>query len=204
MANKYLFIINNLFSIYDRVMLLKLFVDSSDNELHTKYLQAAEKHNNKLFNNPHHIDAGFDLYAPGKEPNNSDALPFYGSGYINKLDTKVCCSAKIYTDSKKVYNTGYYMHPRSSLSKTPLRLANSTGIIDSGYRGHLIGMFDVIHSSKNQTEINAPDFYGAKYERYLQICAPSLVPIVVEVVCSMEELGEETERGHGGFGSTGR
>jgi dUTP pyrophosphatase len=105
------------------------------------------------------------------------------------------------------------MHPRSSLSKTPLRLANSTGIIDAGYRGHLIGMFDVIHSS-NKKEIQkieiqntkelVPDFYGAKYERYLQICAPSLVPIVVEVVSSMEELGEETERGDGGFGSTGR
>jgi dUTPase len=92
-------------------------------------------------------------------------------------------------------------HP---LNRHDLPFVTTSGIIDSGYRGHLIGMFDVIHSSKNQTEINAPDFYGAKYERYLQICAPSLVPIVVEVVGSMEELGEETERGDGGFGSTGR
>jgi dUTPase len=204
MASKYLFIVNNLLNIYDRVMVLKLFVDSSDNELHTKYSKAVEKHNNKLFNNPQHIDAGFDLYAPGKEPNNSDALPFYGAGYINKLDTKVSCSAKIYTDTGKAYNTGYYMYPRSSISKTPLRLANSTGVIDAGYRGHLIGMFDLVGPEKTLNDIQVPAFYGAKYERYLQVCAPNLVPIVVEVVSSMEELGEQTERGDGGFGSTGR
>jgi dUTPase len=203
MATKYLFTVNSLFTIYDRVMVLKLFVDSSDVELHTKYKTAAEKHNNKLFNNPHHIDAGFDLYAPGCEPNNSDALPFYGQGQVNKLDTKVCCSAKIYSDTGKSYNTGYYMYPRSSISKTPLRLANSTGIIDSGYRGHLIGMFDLVNTP-SMVEPSTPSFYGAKYERYLQICAPCLVPIVVEVVSSIGELGEKTERGDGGFGSTGR
>jgi len=41
-----------------------------------------------------------------------------------------------------------------------------------------------------------------KLERYLQICAPSLVPIYVERVYSKEDLGEKTERGEGGFGST--
>jgi dUTPase len=43
-----------------------------------------------------------------------------------------------------------------------------------------------------------------KYDRLLQICAPGLVPIVVEIVNTMEELGSQTERGTGGFGSTGR
>jgi dUTPase len=37
----------------------------------------------------------------------------------------------------------------------------------------------------------------------VQICAPGLVPIIVELVDSLEELGE-TARGEGGFGSTGR
>ena len=36
------------------------------------------------------------------------------------------------------------MYPRSSIYKTPLRLANNTGIIDSGYRGNLMGAFDNI------------------------------------------------------------
>ena len=34
-------------------------------------------------------------------------------------------------------NIGYYLYPRSSISKTPLILANSVGIIDSGYRGNI-------------------------------------------------------------------
>jgi dUTPase len=38
----------------------------------------------------------------------------------------------------------------------------------------------------------------------VQICAPGLVPILVQIVDSMEELGGETARGGGGFGSTGR
>jgi dUTP pyrophosphatase len=108
------------------------------------------------------------------------------------------------TDTGKIYNTGYYMYPRSSLSKTQLRLANSTGIIDSGYRGHLIGMFDVVNIQKNISDDNDFDYCGYKYDRYLQICSPGLVPILVKIVNNKEELGEETERGEGGFGSTGR
>jgi len=38
----------------------------------------------------------------------------------------------------------------------------------------------------------------------LQICAPNLAPIVVEVVNNMDDLGDETERGINGLGSSGR
>jgi dUTP pyrophosphatase len=100
------------------------------------------------------------------------------------------------------------MYPRSSISKIPLRLANSTGIIDAGYRGHLTGMFDVVFDAarcqNDLSDDNEADFFGKKFDRYVQICAPGLVPILVEVVNTLEELGEETERGSGGFGSTGR
>ena len=94
--------------------------------------------------------------------------------------------------TNKSYNTGYYIYPRSSLSKTNLRLANSTGIIDAGYRGHIIGVFDVLA----ETQI-------LNHERLVQICAPGLVPIVVSLVDQLEDLGEQTQRGTGGFGSTG-
>ncbi len=108
------------------------------------------------------------------------------------------------TDNRKVFNTGYYMYPRSSLSKTPLRLANSTGIIDSGYRGNLMAMFDVINLPDNLSDSREADYFGRKLDRYVQICAPGLVPIIVEIVNSIEDLGNETIRGGGGFGSTGR
>jgi dUTP pyrophosphatase len=105
------------------------------------------------------------------------------------------------------------MYPRSSLSKTKLRLANSVGIIDSGYRGNLIGMFDVVNmddeaqtqsiSHQKKEEYKDYDFCAKVNDRLVQICAPGLVPIYVEIVNSIDELGSETERGVGGFGSTG-
>jgi dUTP pyrophosphatase len=113
-------------------------------------------------------------------------------GEVVKIDFEIQCSAQVITDSGKVYNTGFYMYPRSSLSKTRLRLANAVGIIDSGYRGNLIGAFDIID-----------DCSVTKNTRLTQICAPSLMPIFVTVVDNLSDLGEQTERGTGGFGSTG-
>lgn len=188
----------SLLNMYDKVMVLRVFVDSDDDRLRDMYRNAAIAHNNKLLTNMPHIDAGFDLFAP-------ETIDFFGPGWpqkspVNKLDFKICCAARMHADTGKNYNTGYYMHPRSSLSKTQLRLANSTGIVDAGYRGHLIGMFDVVNSPPNSQS----SYSGMKYDRYLQICAPGLVPIMVEIVDSLGDLGSETERGAGGFGSTGR
>lgn len=203
--------INTLLNIYGRVMLLKLYVDDeNDLELKNMYINASHKHNKKIFNNPQFIDAGFDLFAPGQK--DCETIRFYcpdkenreKRDYVNKLDLNVCCSARMLTDRNKCFNTGFYMYPRSSISKTHLRLANSTGIIDAGYRGHLMGMFDVVNIPKDVDDDREADYYGKKFDRYLQICAPGLVPIIVEVVNQKEDLGEETERGNGGFGSTGR
>jgi dUTP pyrophosphatase len=111
----------------------------------------------------------------------------------------------MYCDTGKIFNTGFYMYPRSSLSKTRLRLANSVGIIDSGYRGNLIGMFDVVNiENENINEINGGDYFAKVNDRLVQICAPGLIPILVEIVENEYELGNETsERGSGGFGSSG-
>ena len=182
-------ILDPLLTMYDKVMVLKLYIDSTDPDLYKKYSDAVMHHNANLFNKPDQINAGFDLFSPNEDEVLDDEVLV--STY--KLDLQVCCSAKMVTPTKE-YNTGYYMYPRSSLSKTGLRLENSVGIIDSGYRGHLIGMFDQIYTPH----------IGLKYDRYLQICAPELVPIVVELVNSMNELGQPTDRGAGGFGSTGR
>ena len=97
------------------------------------------------------------------------------------------------------------MYPRSSLSKTKLRLANSVGIIDAGYRGNLIGMFDItnIDELARGDKNREADYVAKEYDRLVQICAPGLVPIYVEIVHDISELSIETERGDGGFGSTG-
>jgi hypothetical protein len=213
-SNSTLFIntVNNLLNTYEKVMVLNVFVDSNDDNLKHTYINAANSHNNKVIHLQEHIDAGFDLFAPGNQGEAFNhygiEIPFFGPGRedrnpVNKLDFMVSCSAQMVTDGGKCFNTGYYMYPRSSLSKTQLRLANSVGIIDSGYRGHLTGMFDVVNIDSNIHNSEA-DFWGRKFDRYVQICAPGLVPILVQIVDSMEELGGETVRGGGGFGSTGR
>lgn len=180
---------NLLLQKYDKFMHLKLFVDSTDNELINKYVNAIYNHHNKLLNNIDNIDAGFDIFSPRQFCFNDPTI-------VNKLDYQICCSAKIYKNNYnniKTFNTGFYMYPRSSISKSNVRLANNVGIIDSGYRGHLMGMFDIIYD--DNVIIN-------KFDRHLQICAPGLIPIVVELVDLREELGVETIRGNGGFGST--
>jgi dUTP pyrophosphatase len=184
-----MFIHNNLLQYYPKYMHLRLYADGS--ELYTKYYEAIYNHNLKLNNNPNHIDAGFDLFSPYPE--------FVCiSENVNKLDLKVKCSAQIVERDAngqiRSYNTGYYMHPRSSISKTPLRLANSTGIVDSGYRGNLIGMMDCIR----------PHYTVERFDRLIQICAPGLIPIFVELVDKVEDLGAETIRGERGIGSSGR
>jgi len=176
----------NLLNIYGKYMHMKLFVDAiEDQELLDAYTNAVNLHNSKLVDHPDMVDAGFGILTP------TDLTLSNRVG--NKVDFKVACACKMVT-FQGYYNTGFYMYPRSSISKTPLRLANNVGIIDAGYRGHLIGMFD-LQLENEETTIT-------KYNRYLQVCAPGLVPIVVEIVSSLEELGE-TVRGNGGFGSTG-
>jgi dUTP pyrophosphatase len=191
---------------HDRFMCLKIFVDSDDLELKNAYINAAVAHNQKIMADCHFFDAGFDMFLP---QNTHFDMAVSGhntaSKNVNKIDFKIKCCAKIHllgaSDENKSYFSGFYTHPRSSLSKTPLRLANSTGIIDAGYRGNLIGMFDCIWTDDSSTNLN--NYSSAKFTRLLQICAPSLIPIYVEIVGSVEELGPITSRGTGGIGSTG-
>ena len=101
---------------------------------------------------------------------------------------------------------GFYLYPRSSISKTRMRLANSVGIIDAGYRGDLIAAVDTI-GIFGSTDIwhiwNETLAPVKKYDRYFQVCAPDLSPFLVHLVETEQELSPPTERGTGGFGSTG-
>ena len=106
-----------------------------------------------------------------------------------KVDLGVKCAAF----DKNGDPISFYVYPRSSIGKTKVRLANCVGIIDSGYRGCLGVMFDNI--SKSPVEVE-------KGTRLVQICSPTLSPIKVEVVANEDVLGS-TQRGAGGFGSTG-
>ena len=82
--------------------------------------------------------------------------------------------------------------PRSSIKKTELILSNSVGVIDSGYRGELQATFK---------KTNGLDSLSYKVgDRIAQIMIVPYPQIQFEEV---EELSN-TERGEGGFGSTGK
>ena len=83
-----------------------------------------------LYENHQHYnpgDSGLDLYIP----NDIDVY----LGETKFIDLEIQCEM---INSKKNKNTSYYLYPRSSISKTPLILANQVGIIDAGYRGNII------------------------------------------------------------------
>jgi dUTP pyrophosphatase len=81
--------------------------------------------------------------------------------------------------------------PRSSIAKTPLRLCNSIGLIDGGYRGEIMAAVDNIKTEDYSVEPN---------QRLFQLVAMSGAPIAFDIV---DKLADST-RGVGGFGSTGK
>ena len=139
-----------------------------------------------------HIDAGFDLFTPN---NNILAPGIMGQ----KVSMGIKCSMTFNN-----IPVAYYLYPRSSTgAKTPLRLSNSVGIIDSGYRGYIIALFDNISHEGKDDELGEWDYVIYKDDRVVQICPPNIAyPIYPELVDKVEELGI-TMRDEGGFGSTG-
>jgi len=185
---------------YPNVLLLKLCIDDLD--LRERYREHVQTHNQRVIENKYY-DSGFDLLTP----TTLQVVP----GDLLKIDYGVKCAAynSVLTGTLafennemrancRVHPSAFYIYPRSSISKTPMRLANSVGIIDSGYRGNLIGAFDsqVYSGVGGVLELEHEIIEGSKL---LQICGPMLQPILVEIVDALDE----TERGSGGFGSTG-
>lgn len=88
--------------------------------------------------------------------------------------------------------------PRSSITRKVLMLANAVGVIDSGYRGPLKVVFKPAPAFKMDSFLSNMAEYTAG-ERVAQLMIIPTPDIQLEVV---DELSE-TERGEGGFGSTG-
>tara|TARA_Y100000814_G_C12254016_1_gene376067 strand:+ start:176 stop:613 length:438 start_codon:yes stop_codon:yes gene_type:complete len=123
----------------------------------------------------HDGDAGLDLYVL------EDIEILSGETKLIKLG--ICCEPM---DGK-----AYYLFPRSSISKTPLRMSNSIGLIDGGYRGEIMASCDNIKDF---------DYIVEKGQRLFQLVAIDSSPISYKVVDKLSE----TTRGDGGFGSTGK
>lgn len=81
--------------------------------------------------------------------------------------------------------------PRSSISKTPHTLANSVGVIDSGYRGSI-----KLRMRYDDSRDDMEYAYGDKIGQLI------ILPIPTVELVEVSKLSD-TERGSGGFGSTG-
>ncbi|KAH0472950.1 MAG: hypothetical protein KVP17_004668 [Porospora cf. gigantea B] len=125
----------------------------------------------------HTGDAGLDLYVP-----EDITIPGHSSGFV---PLGISCAA--FEEGK---NVAWLLFPRSSICKTPLRLANSIGLIDAGYRGEIKAAVDNIYA-----------------EAYTVKRGSRIVQAVSFKGCSVrmsiaKEHGFSTERAEGGFGST--
>ena len=151
---------------------MQLNIVLTDSSLQEYYLKYTEDGFNKQ------EDSGIDLFCP----EDIEILP----GETVSIDFKIKCCL-----NHGSLNYPYFIFPRSSISKKPIRLANCVGIIDKGYRGTLKGMFD---------NIKTEPYTVKKGERIIQLCAPNLCPI--EKVNIVDKL-DDTIRGEKGFGSSG-
>ena len=166
---------------------LYIAINKNNDELVEKYKTLSEKHNNHIQTDPY-PNAGVDLFFPEET--------LFSTLESSFVSMNIQCEMRIYNKDTHCWNpTSYYLYPRSSMSKTPLMLANQTGIIDSGYRGNIIGAF-------RNLSCGPLTFIVEKHTRLLQICAHDLRPILIEIVDS--SFFETTSRSDGGFGSTGK
>jgi len=127
----------------------------------------------------HNSDLCYDLYATSKKD--------LGNGYY-EYGTGISLQLVGGVDS---LNYGFEIKPRSSVWKTGMRLTNCTGVIDRDYTGEIKAVFFDECSELPNYEIG---------DRICQISLVCTKPLCFEVVDKLEE----TERGSGGYGSTGR
>ena len=122
----------------------------------------------------HDGDSGLDLFIKENQ-------------IVKAKETKLI---KLGISCESTNGCSYFLMPRSSISLTPLRMSNSMGLIDGGYRGELKVYVD---------NISDDSFELQKGNRLFQLVAMNGAPISFKIA---ENLSE-TDRGKGGFGSTG-
>tara|TARA_R100001591_G_C4241263_1_gene154659 strand:+ start:66 stop:575 length:510 start_codon:yes stop_codon:yes gene_type:complete len=143
-------------------------------------------------------DAGVDLYFPDEVTIPSKSLGL-------KVDLKIQAEMVQEVNSQLMTNIpkemlkemnieerslSYMVVPRSSIIKTPLRMSNSIGVMDAGYRGNFMVPID---------NLSDEDFIIEKHTRLFQVVSSNLNNINVKIVNKLST----SKRGTGGFGSTG-
>lgn len=166
---------------------MKLWVDPSISGLREWYQEHIRQHNEQVSNDTH-PNSGFDVCIA----HTMVLPPGMATTHMAKLGIKAEMST-MDNFHRGHTNTAYWLLPRSSLSKTPLMQSNHIGLIDMGYRGEIMVPLRNLSDTSYKIESQI---------RLFQLCHPNAYPIKVIMVENVEDL-TSTERGEGGFGSTG-
>lgn len=144
-------------------------------------------------------DAGADLVATSRDTSRFDEQQIvYGTGLAVEIPEGMVG----------------LIFPRSSIRNYDLTMANSVGVIDSGYRGEIMVTFNIKLDSKIAHTILASDKFDELFDKYnLQpvnfynvgdrIAQLVIMPVPLVQYTEVDELSE-TSRGEGGHGSTGK
>ena len=136
-----------------------------------------------------------DARMPIKGSEHAAAYDVYAHS-ITESNGKVKVGLGFKTEIPKGYKG--VIVPRSNLTKFHWVLNNSFGVIDSDYRGEWMAVFTplAVVTSNHAGTTGFPYNVG---DRVAQIYFEEVLPISFDIVPELEE----SERGEGGFGSTG-
>lgn len=137
-------------------------------------------------------------------------VPKYATPGSAGFDLAAIEDVEIMPGSTKLVKTGLsvevplgyelQVRPRSGTSlKTPIRVANSPGTVDSDYRGEVCV---IVHNSSQ----NCPQYGGGitvHIKKGERIAQGVVAPVIQAEFEEVDELSD-TNRGAGGFGSTGK
>lgn len=131
-------------------------------------------------------------------------IPFRATEDSAGFDLRTKCETTLENNKRTLVGTGVYvkipkehvgfLFPRSSLSKSNIYMTNSVGVIDSDYRGEI--MASLIFNHPTEKSITIPAF-----ERIVQLV---VVPVPYVSLVYTNQDWDDTARGTGGFGSTGK
>ena len=158
----------------------------------TFLLKVASSENNILYTNHdiyHTGDAGLDLFIIEDTTINPGETKLIDLGVQCQSRSFTFCMWKWFRGEFYKYHS-YWLVPRSSISKTPLLLRNSVGLIDKGYTGNIKAP---LYNTSTEP------FQLKRGQRYVQLVNNDLSEVSVKVVHAQRS----TSRGSGGFGSTG-
>lgn len=131
----------------------------------------------------HPTDAGLDLTAVSKSYDENGNV-VYGTGLAVEIPEG---------------HVGL-LFPRSSNAKRSLLLSNSVGVIDSGYRGEILFKFRKTYVSELGRVFHDRDAEYQVGDRIGQLIVIRYEPLE----CAEVDTLSDSERGEGGYGSSGR